>query len=43
MKKKYLKPEAEYVSLEAEDVITIIGGELGGEEDDGSWEESGIL
>ena len=24
MKKKYLKPEAEYISLEAEDVITDI-------------------
>lgn len=37
MKKKYLKPEAEYISLEAEDVITdIIDGEqsvIGGNPD----------
>ena len=34
MKKKYLKPEAEYISLEATDIITIgVGdGEDGGEE-----------
>ena len=30
MKKKYLKPEAEYISLEAKDVITedFIGGNM---------------
>ena len=44
MKKKYLKPEAEYISLEAKDLITNngpISGEMGGDED--FWgDESGI-
>ena len=32
MKKTYLKPEAEYISLEAEDVITgLLEGEVGSE------------
>ena len=35
MKKTYLKPEAEYTSLEAEDVITIIDGEMSG----GEWDD----
>ncbi len=30
MKKKYLKPEAEYISLEAEDIITDVPGMDGG-------------
>lgn len=41
MKKKYLKPEAEYISLEAKDIITdIIGGDM--EEEEDFWGESGI-
>ena len=33
MKKKYLKPEAEYISLEAQDIITdIIDGDMGEED-----------
>lgn len=36
MKKTYLKPEAEYISLEAEDVITIIDGEMSG---GGEWDD----
>lgn len=27
MKKKYLKPDAEYISLEAMDIVTIIEGD----------------
>ena len=42
MKKKYVKPEAEYVSLEAEDVISndFIDGTMSGIkfEDDLGWE-----
>ena len=33
MKKTYLKPEAEYISLEAQDIITgIIDGDMGEED-----------
>jgi hypothetical protein len=34
MKKKYLKPNVEYISLEVEDVITIIDGTMSG---GGAW------
>jgi hypothetical protein len=38
MKKKYLKPEAEYISLEAEDIVTDdfgLGGDMSLGEGDG--------
>ena len=39
MKKQYLKPEAEYISLEAEDIITALGGEYGESGLPDGWEE----
>ena len=40
MKKKYFKPDAEYINLEAEDVITgIIEGDQSVVEGDPDWEE----
>ena len=39
MKKKYLKPEAEYISLEAEDIITdnFFEGEMSNVEMPDDW------
>ena len=40
MKKKYLRPEVEYISLEVEDVITdILDPELGGVSGNPDWED----
>ena len=39
MKKKYLKPEAEYISLEAEDIVTddFMDASMRGEENEDDW------
>ena len=42
MKKTYLKPEAEYITFEAKDIITndddLVDGDMGGEVMSGEWD-----
>ena len=42
MKKNYVKPEAEYINLEAQDIITVLGpgGDMDNDDDFGGWDDN---